>query len=137
MKTGGESMDKRGFTLLELLMVVIIIAILASIALPQYIKATEKARASEALQLLGAIRASQNRFKAGSATAAYAATLAELDAEMPATANYWTLPPSVNATSAQFTRPAGQYSAQVLGIVYANGALCGNFVPLNPGAACP
>ena len=56
--------ERGGFTLLELLMVVIIIAILASIALPQYIRATEKARATEALQLAGAIRASENRYKA-------------------------------------------------------------------------
>lgn len=53
---------KKGFTLLELLMVVIIVGILASIAIPQFFKVAERARASEGANVLGAVRSAQLRY---------------------------------------------------------------------------
>ena len=55
-------LNKRGFTLLELMIVVIVIGILASIAIPQYVHTIERARGAEALVNLGSIRGSMQRY---------------------------------------------------------------------------
>lgn len=54
-------MNNKGFTLIELLVVVLILGILAAMAMPQYFKAVERSRMSEAVQLLGSIAQSEQR----------------------------------------------------------------------------
>ena len=72
---------RKGFTLLELLTVVIIVAILAVIAIPQYFKAAERARATEAVNLLGMIRRAQIRYYAEHAKTT--SNCSELDVDVP------------------------------------------------------
>ena len=54
--------DKKGFTLIEMLVVVLIIGILAGIALPQYRKSVEKAKLSEALMNLNIMVGAMQRY---------------------------------------------------------------------------
>lgn len=59
----------KGFTLIELLVVVLIIGILAAIALPQYQKTVERARASEALTNLRALVSAEKVYQMTNGTA--------------------------------------------------------------------
>ena len=54
--------NKRGFTLLEVLIVIVILGVIAGLAIPIYAAQVERARAQEALMNLGALRESAQRF---------------------------------------------------------------------------
>jgi prepilin-type N-terminal cleavage/methylation domain-containing protein len=96
--------SKKGFTLLELIIVVIVIGILASIALPRFIRVAERARISEAKSILDALRGSQMRYLAQWNT--YTGTPTLLDTPVPP-ARFFTFSP-VAAGSGATTAPIAQ-----------------------------
>jgi prepilin-type N-terminal cleavage/methylation domain-containing protein len=59
MRTG----NKKGFTLIELMIVVVIIGILAALAIPRFMRSTTKAKQSEAKQLLKQIYTMQHAYR--------------------------------------------------------------------------
>ncbi|MFA5093461.1 MAG: prepilin-type N-terminal cleavage/methylation domain-containing protein [Candidatus Omnitrophota bacterium] len=80
IKRGGVKM-RQGFTLIELIVVIIIVGVLASVGMSQYTKVIEKGRAAEARLILGALRSAEvaNYMESG----AYV-TLAGLGVSAPA-----------------------------------------------------
>ena len=55
--------NQKGFTLIELMIVVVIIGILAALAIPRFMRATTKSKQSEAKQILKQIYTMQNTYK--------------------------------------------------------------------------
>ena len=74
-------MIKKGFTLIGLLVVILIIGILATIALPQYQKVVEKSRASEVYILLSRVAKAQEIYYL--ANGFYTQYFEELDIQFP------------------------------------------------------
>ena len=76
--------NKSGFTLLEIIIVIIIVGVLASLALPRFFSTVEFSRSQEALSTIAAIRGALERCylsKGGNYTAC---ALGNLDIDNPA-----------------------------------------------------
>ena len=95
---------KKGFTLLELIIVIIILGILATLGFTQYTKVVEKGRTGEAKMILGTIRSAQEAYYLEN-DGAYTATIGNLSVEAPAACtatHYFTY--GTTATAATATR---------------------------------
>jgi prepilin-type N-terminal cleavage/methylation domain-containing protein len=141
---GGAVMnDRRGFTLLELMMVVVIIGILATIAMPQYFRATERARIGQVLNLMASIRGSELRFRANSPTNVYdnSTGLVNLDiAPLPSLPPTWAAP-TVTGTEANsnvsIARVGGLHDGSTLQMDLDNGTVCGSTAVANADWGLP
>ncbi len=72
---------KKGFTLLELIIVIIIIGVLATLGFTQYTRVIERGRTAEAKALLGQMRTAQEAYR--QEYGAYTATIGNLSVEVP------------------------------------------------------
>lgn len=115
---------KRGFTMVELLVVLIILGILVAVAAPMYLANVRRARASEAVAAMGLIRQAEREYRTNHDIYL---TVTNITADLPTglgidvgTAQYFSnaaYSVTVNATSARFTNPAA-----VEFIIYADGS---------------
>jgi prepilin-type N-terminal cleavage/methylation domain-containing protein len=89
--------SQKGFTLIELMIVVVIIGILAALAIPRFMRATTKSKQSEAKQILKQIYVMERAYRqeydaywgAGvTASATAPATMARIGVEIQSTARY-------------------------------------------------
>ncbi|MCD6160952.1 MAG: prepilin-type N-terminal cleavage/methylation domain-containing protein [candidate division Zixibacteria bacterium] len=89
--------SKKGFTLIELMIVVVIIGILAALAIPRFMRSTTKAKQSEAKQLLKQIYTMQRAYRQENdvytlngvtASAVAPATFAAIGVDVGASARY-------------------------------------------------
>jgi type II secretory pathway pseudopilin PulG len=88
--------------LVELMVVILIIGILSSIAVPQYYQATEQGRAQEAVEILNLLNGSQKRYLQKYGTYCYTAGFACAGFDLYPSALKWftdpsTLTPAVGA----------------------------------------
>ncbi|MDP2980736.1 MAG: prepilin-type N-terminal cleavage/methylation domain-containing protein [Candidatus Omnitrophota bacterium] len=112
-------MDRKGFTLVEVLIVVIIIGILASIGIPQFAASIEKAKGGEARAGLGHIQTGEKVYYAEKEfyTNNIGTPGVQGDLDIILTQKFWTFTmstPSSTTYIATATRSGGTQSGQTL-----------------------
>ncbi len=89
--------NSKGFTLIELMIVVVIIGILAALAIPRFMRSTTKSKQSEAKQLLKQVYTMQRAYRQEynayclngvTASAAAPATFAQIGVDVMSSARY-------------------------------------------------
>ncbi len=118
-------MKKKGFTLVEVLIVVIIIGILAAIGIPQFASSIEKAKGGEARAGLGHTQTGEKVYFAENEY--YTSNLSDLDITL--TQRYWAFSistPSSTTYTVTATRSGGTRAGQTLTMDQA-GTVSGNW----------
>jgi prepilin-type N-terminal cleavage/methylation domain-containing protein len=82
------SNSRRGFSLVEVTVVVVILGVLAAFGVPRMLKSVERSKAAEAFAYLAAVRSSQENYQSRQGT--YASDLADLDVTF-STPKYFTV----------------------------------------------
>jgi type IV pilus assembly protein PilA len=104
--------SQKGFTLIELMIVVVIIGILAALAIPRFMRATTKSKQSEAKNILKQIYAMERAYRqekdvywitANAASAASQNAFGQIGVQIMASARYTFTISSTDAGATNFT----------------------------------
>ncbi|MBC3936041.1 pilin [Undibacterium rugosum] len=120
---------QRGFTLIELMIVVAIIGILAAVALPAYNDYTTRAQVAEAVELLGGLKGAVAAYGYENSSwptmVTSSSTVAATNIVATLSGKYATVTPSVTGTFPsgiiKATMQAGQASSEIVGLATTNG----------------
>jgi prepilin-type N-terminal cleavage/methylation domain-containing protein len=129
-----------GFTLIEIVVVLIIVSVVAAFGFPSYATHVERVRASEGVQLLTSLLAAQERYRVENNV--YATNIANLDIDIPNASNF-TVPPTLRneaARVAALARSDGSYTLCIssTGVISCDGAanICSQYAAGGEGI-CP
>ncbi len=92
-----SSKARKGFTLVELAVVIVIIGVLAAFGVPRFLKSVERSKAAEAFSYLSAVRSSQERYLAQYGK--YSTDISQLDIQYPTPAYFSVGTVSAGSTS--------------------------------------
>src|SRR2546421_12322070 len=87
---------RKGFTLVELAVVIIIIGVLAAFAVPRFLDSVERSKAAEAFNYMSAVRAAQERHQVPQGT--YCDDRTKLDIQMPQPKDFTVGTPAAGGT---------------------------------------
>jgi type IV pilus assembly protein PilE len=112
-----DNTPQRGFTIIELMVVVVVVAILSAIAYPSFVDSLRKGRRSDAMSALAGVQQAQERWRANNP--AYAANMAApggLGQPTTSASGYYNITilsdPAPDATTYAITAAAGSGSKQ-------------------------
>ena len=88
--------SRKGFTLVELAVVIVIIGVLAAFGVPKFLNSVERSKAAEAVAYLSAVRTAEERYIA--LQGIYATDVTSLDISIPAP-KYFDVATSITTTN--------------------------------------
>ncbi len=117
----SQARRSRGFTIIELMMGVVVVAVLAAVALPSFLDSIRKGRRSEAFAAVAALQQAQERWRSNNPQ--YTDTLSSLSVASTTSSGYYTISvPNSSISATGYIATANSVS----GTSQANDGNCAN-----------